>query len=489
MQFKILLFSSTAVIIIMTLVLLIRTRSFLFPIGAFALYFWSLYGAWAIVVDKLGGDSGFHYQYLEKKLFTIRLDDDYFLALLYYAIFIIIILCVAFLVVNKRTATPSPSPTPPIMIRHSIIIFTSITAGTISYLIVADVLAQSALLNESAYRISRSGELGGLMGIHQVLNRVALVPASIGLSILLSSKYPRFFGSQFRRIILLGYGVVLTGMTFFCMLLGNKNELLFSFLLGIFIYLINNKRPRYGVLATISVAVVGAIGSIDYLRGLPLLSGTVDEIDWKAISLAVLKIFLSNEAFGSHFSMYGAIHFDIPFTFGSDIISFLSSVIPRFFWPNRPPDIYFYYAKGVEATPGQGYSIHHAAGWYLNFGLPGIILGAILLGGIWGKLVRNYLTLRWHGSTWKWVFCVITPYSFTAYLPSIIRAGPTVYKGLIIEAIIIPVCVLSMAATKWQPNLSTMLHKCGLRTQRHCASLNPSQKGASEIYGAAPRAK
>ena len=51
---------------------------------------------------------------------------------------------------------------------------------------------------------------------------------------------------------------------------------------------------------------------------------------------------------------------------------------------------YQYYATGVGAREGQGYSIHHATGWYLNFGVAGVVMGAILLGRLWAGLYNNH---------------------------------------------------------------------------------------------------
>ena len=58
-------------------------------VGIAALYYWSLYGAWSIVIDKTGGFSGQHYQYLESKMFPIALDGRYLLTLALYSGFII----------------------------------------------------------------------------------------------------------------------------------------------------------------------------------------------------------------------------------------------------------------------------------------------------------------------------------------------------------------------------------------------------------------
>ncbi len=54
-----------------------------------ALYYWTLFGAWYIVIDKTGGFSGKNYHYLEYKLFPISLDGNYMLTLALYAGFII----------------------------------------------------------------------------------------------------------------------------------------------------------------------------------------------------------------------------------------------------------------------------------------------------------------------------------------------------------------------------------------------------------------
>ena len=45
-------------------------------VGIAALYYWSLYGAWWIVIDKTGGFSGQHYHYLENKMFPVALDGS-----------------------------------------------------------------------------------------------------------------------------------------------------------------------------------------------------------------------------------------------------------------------------------------------------------------------------------------------------------------------------------------------------------------------------
>src|SRR5438270_416107 len=91
MEFYFVLTVSTAIIAAMAGVLWLKTRSVSFPLGLAFIYYWSLYGGWSIVIDKLGGDSGKHYDYLEDRLFPIYLDDYYYWSLILYATFIIVV--------------------------------------------------------------------------------------------------------------------------------------------------------------------------------------------------------------------------------------------------------------------------------------------------------------------------------------------------------------------------------------------------------------
>ena len=147
--------------------------------------------------------------------------------------------------------------------------------------------------------------------------------------------------------------------------------------------------------------------------------------------------------------MYGALEFRLEPTYGTSITNLAASVIPRAFWKDRPDDIYVYYAEGVQALPGQGYSINHATGWYLNFGVPGLIIGAILLGLVWTACYNRFLQAPNHSSRWMRIFTLIAPWTFTSYLPMIIRAGPEVYKGVCIEAFLLPTLVFWIASRDW----------------------------------------
>src|SRR5271155_3527981 len=91
MEYFALLTLATVVIAALAFALYRKRRDYGVLVGVAALYYWSLYGAWYLVIDKTGGFSGMRYRYLEKKLFPITLNRDYMLTLALYAAFIILI--------------------------------------------------------------------------------------------------------------------------------------------------------------------------------------------------------------------------------------------------------------------------------------------------------------------------------------------------------------------------------------------------------------
>ena len=106
MEYFALLAIATTVIVVLAAALYRRRRDVGTLVGIAALYYWSLFGAWYIVIDKTGGFSGKNYGYLEGKLFSIALDQNYMIALGLYAGFIILVELTLLLAVTpvRRTA-------------------------------------------------------------------------------------------------------------------------------------------------------------------------------------------------------------------------------------------------------------------------------------------------------------------------------------------------------------------------------------------------
>ncbi len=108
MQYFATLTAATAVIAALALALYRRRRDWGLVAGTAALYYWSLFGAWYIVIDKTGGFSGKNYHYLELKLFPIELDSNYMLTLGLYAVFMIAAQVTMLAALSRRRSAPSP---------------------------------------------------------------------------------------------------------------------------------------------------------------------------------------------------------------------------------------------------------------------------------------------------------------------------------------------------------------------------------------------
>src|ERR1043166_6434216 len=238
MEFFALLSVATLIIAALTIVLYRKRRDAGLVAGIAVLYYWSLYGAWYIVIDKTGGFSGKNYHYLEQKLFPIALDADYMMTLALYAGFIVIVELALLVALSRKRARAIPR----LLLRHDPILLIGFVAGLASVLIIRDKLSAAWALNTSAYWYTRT-ETDQWFTLHQVLNRVALIPPAIGLATLLAGRRSRFFVSVTRRYTLAGYALLFTGMGAFTFVLGNKNEVFAALLCGLLAHLASVRRP------------------------------------------------------------------------------------------------------------------------------------------------------------------------------------------------------------------------------------------------------
>jgi len=455
MEYFALLVIATTVIVVLAAALYRKRRDAGTLVGIAALYYWSLFGAWYIVIDKTGGFSGKNYGYLEGKLFSIALDNDYLIALGLYAGFIILVEITLLLVVAP--AGNGSTDQLPLLLRHGPILLIGLVAGFASYLLVADKLGAAYTLNTSSYVYTRS-QTDEWFTLHQVLNRVALIPPAIGLAVLAAGKRSRVLVSVGRRYTLLAYLALLAGMGAFTFILGNKNEMLAALVAGVLAYVGSLRKPRWIRAGLVAVAGLWFLYAIDFFRAVPL-AGLEDAVRSRAEEATGLARFLtsSNEAYGAHFSMYGVLAGNVEPRFGYSLYSLACSVIPRVLWPDRPRDIYLYYSESVGSIQNQGYSLHHATGWYLNFGYLGVALGAIVMGLVWGYCLNAHRRAG-AGRLFR-LFATVAPWLFAACLPPLIRAGPEGYKGFLIEGVLIPVGVLAFSSRRkkarvklqWQP--------------------------------------
>jgi hypothetical protein len=456
MEFYSLLAVATAIIAVLTLALYRKRRDVGFLIGMGALYYWTLYGAWYIVIDKTGGFSGKNYHYLEFKLFPISLDSDYMLTLVLYSGFIILVqlTLLATLAPDKRIEIPR------LVMRHEPILIIALLAALLSLYIIKDKLSEAWALNTSAYIYTRQ-QTDEWFTLHQVLNRVAMLPPAIGFATLVAGDRSRFFVNVVRPYTWPGYIALFLAMAAFTFVLGNKNEVFMSLIAGLLCYFASVRRPSFLKAGLLIIGGMWFLSAIDFFRGTPIseMREAVNQRIEEATDAASF-ITSSNEAYAAHFSLYGVLTTGAEPRFGYSIYSLACSIVPRVLWPDRPADIYNYYADSVGAIQNQGYSVHHATGWYLNFGYAGVALGAIVMGLVWAYCANAHQRITPKSGLPFRLFATIAPWLFVACLPPLIRAGPEGYKGFIVEGLMIPMGTLAFACRpkNTQPKLHWNAH-------------------------------
>jgi hypothetical protein len=441
MEFFAILTMATTVIAVLTLALYRKRKDVGFLVGTGALYYWTLYGAWYIVIDKTGGFSGKNYHYLEYKLFPIVLDSDYMLTLVLYSGFIVLVQLTLLATLDAGTRIEIPR----LVMRHEPILIIAVLAALASLYIIKDKLSEAWALNTSAYIYTRQ-QTDEWFTVHQVLNRVAMLPPAIGFATLLAGDRSRFFVNVVRRYTWPGYIALFIGMGAFTFVLGNKNEVFMSLITGLLAYLGSVRRPSFLKAGLLLIGGMWFLYSIDFFRGTPLseMREAVNQRIEEATEVAAF-VTSSNEAYAAHFSLYGVLTTGAEPRFGYSLYSLVCSAVPRVLWPDRPADIYNYYADSVGAIQNQGYSVHHATGWYLNFGYTGVALGAITMGLVWAWCCNAYQGIRPKSGLAFRLFAILSPWLFVACLPPLIRAGPEGYKGFIVEGLMIPIGTLAFA--------------------------------------------
>lgn len=374
-------------------------------------------------------------------MFPISLDGEYLLTLALYAGFIILLELTLLTALSRRRGRPIPR----LVLRHEAILLIGFAAAVCSYLVIRNQLSVAWATHTSAYWYTRS-QGNQWFTLHQVLNRVALLPPAIGMATLAAGRQSRYFVNVARRYTWPAYLLLAAAMGTFTFVLGNKNEVFTALLTGVLAYAGSLRRPRWWKVAVVTALGAWFFAAVDFFRATPL----------SAIGAAVMTrgqdsndvshfVTTSNEAFAAHFSLYGVLAAGTAPRFGYSLYSLVCSVIPRVLWPERPRDIYLYYSESVGTIQNQGYSLHHATGWYLNFGYAGVAVGAVLLGLLWTVCLNARQRIRRRSGLLYRLFAIIAPWVLVAGLPPLIRAGPEGYKGLVVESFFIPLAVLLAA--------------------------------------------
>lgn len=147
-----------------------------------------------------------------------------------------------------------------------------------------------------------------------------------------------------------------------------------------------------------------------------------------------IKLFMRSAAMllehgesNSALSLYSIIKMDKPLLLGYSFEVLLRNLVPRFVAEMKIPDAYEIYAANMGLwSTGLGWGISYIADWYMNFGIAGIITGAIALGFFHGILYRKSLD----SVAWRFIFAA-TISVFPIFIRSGININGTIYAILL----------------------------------------------------------
>ncbi len=459
------LFLFTALIIFLAAKTWKQSGNYSLMIGTFLFYYWTLAGSWFIIIDNMTNrffeKFGAHYYYLFDRLFTIHNDEHYLWSIIYYGTFIVVMQTALLLYLKKNAKLLAEEPVDPpkgMLVSWKLILM-SVAAVCASFFFVHKQIFYAFATEQSVYTITRT-YTDRFTSLHQLSNMVAVIPVYVGFLTLLTDQHSRFFHETRTRKKLIAYVIAIIFVEGYLTFLGNKHEILFGSILGVLLFLKNYKGRINWKPVLIFLVIAGTpLVFNDVLRGFspqvifksmvkkvtPLEDQGMQKQEPSpdiSVSSTTTSFLFSNEMFSAHFSMYGVQKYDVPPTYGSSFVYLAGSMIPRAIKPDRSPDIYTYYAEKVNAFKGQGFTINHATGWYLNFGLAGLILGATLLGLFWGFLIRKGEDYYKSSNRFLQILWFIASITFVAKIPVIIRGGPEAYKALIFEGMLLPALVI-----------------------------------------------
>jgi hypothetical protein len=419
------------IIVALTLRLYQRTKALEFVIGSMFLWYWSLWGSVLIASQSQAARTNLSAlgSYIRAIDSSIGEDPTYTYSACLYALFVVSGLSIAYYAAKRfPRSTPRVHAVP---VSHVFLLVSGAALWLVSTAIYLPYLQSALADNRTAYYMARF-ESGPLGNTALVASSAMVYVASIGAALAFSGRSSRFVAGVASPVERISYVLLLAAQASTMTLLGNRSQLLGGSCTGLLIYLANTKRARLVVLLPLTLCLVSILGAALLFRTNTIHQlSEVDASDRVGAAIENgLSALTGAESFSAHVSMYAVMANRTEVTYGHSFTSLLASVIPRNFWPDRPGSCYEYYASQVGIGSNIGFTIHHATGWYLNFGVPGVLLGGCTLGAFWAWLYNGWTRVVRSGSQagfrWKVSFATMT-----GLMPMLVRQGPEGYKSLI----------------------------------------------------------
>lgn len=425
----------TIYLVVTVLHIIRKTSSLILVTPIFVMYFWSLFGVWSWIPMKLGGGFNFY----ESIMFVVNIDEFYLESLVLYSIFIGVFTAYVNNFARNQHRDTYQIEQKKIKYRgfidklakrkpYYVIIY-----SMFFYFVFMSMRDISSAIQQgvSAYGVSRfDSSLGGLNTLVDFFGNTSMY---LIIPLLFSNRTKKF------KIIY----IICPLIMYFTinLLLGNRNILLSILIIIVILFselngLKKTFRPHYLLLAFCGLL---GIQLISFIRGISIAQVLAGDFEFSIKNL-ISSLGNSAEQYAAQLSMYGVLKNEVPCTFGTSLLFLFSTFVPAFLGLPRPDRIYMYYVmQTMHGKPDIGVTIHHATAWYLNFGLIGIIVGALLWGVFLKFLYKRRLSfIYFYGSI---LFSV-------ASIQMIRDGGPESYKGALLLVTIIPMLIIHFCLKK-----------------------------------------
>ncbi len=444
----------TGLIALLAILAYSRNRSIAFVIGILIIYYFTLYGAWHIVAREVYHWTDFGVlEELERHMFKVQLDDAYQNTLAIYTLFILTLECGILFFWPGRGSEIQRGKTPSFHMLHLRLLIFAATLTGLSIAIMLPHLSEAWQSGVSGYQTTRLAG-SAFFTLHQVASELALLLSCIGLSSCLGGPENRYLACRASWLVVAAYASLLLILGLYETILGNRNELLTAGIAGGLFYLQNVRKPNKRVIFSAFILITILVDIVSSTRGIPIsdLYRVMTSAD-SGVDLSALFELSANgsESYAAHLSLYGVLAKQVEPFFGISISPLISSLIPRAIWTERPDDVYAYYASSMGLVDSRGFTIHHATGWYLNFGLCGILFGGLFLSAIWSLCARVSASTATNTTSFGRAFACVALPSFIGHLPSLLRAGFEGYKAIVLESLLLPSLILALAIKVYHP--------------------------------------
>jgi len=434
--------SATIVVAVMAALIYIKTRDVSYLVGIALMYYFSLLAGWFVIAERTSLDLSDSFANLGAVLYPIHLGETYDWTLILYTSFILgtetaILYAAPRAVVGAGAATAARWVSVPKILAIAAI------CGAASIVLVLIVTADVA--SETSLYVAHTQFENGIANVYSVLLFLGSVPSILCAVLCVTREEGRLLRCSASLTSSVACASLVLAMAAFRAVMGGKGVTLQALVFGVCLYCMNSPRPRYKTLAAISSVALILMGIMDQTRGMlpaEMLEAVVSS-GGQIAAEGLYNLSGSGEKLAAHTSMYAVLDQGLPCTGGTSVVSLAASFVPGFIWPDRPEGIYEYYHRSLDLPDNQGFTIHHATGWYLNFGAWAVPVGGVVFGLVWSCLAQLSCRTRnaLGASPLMRSMGVVGPFLFVSTVPPLMRNGMEGYKTLVMELALLAVVV------------------------------------------------